>query len=143
MLIEEVGPDGQPTRIVHASPLSDHVADFTLYAVPQAHYSGKIYVQAAQDEDASTFIVYPLDVDSGTVLPATINTPSRLAVLSPNQERVAVVDTSAGTRLTIFDLIGGTTLGTWTPDTLGSVSGTAGVWQDNNCFAGYCVGTGN
>lgn len=117
--IVEVDNAGNPMRVIYESLLTDDVADFSTYAVPQSRYTGTIFVQAIVDSVLPLLKVYPLNVETGVIGPSVINASGDTNVLSPNQEYVAITtvhDVTANGRPTgqgrieIFDLITGRSL---------------------------------
>jgi hypothetical protein len=117
--IVEVDDSGNPTRVIYESLLTDDVADFSAYAVPQSRYTGTIFVQAVVDSILPLLKVYPLNVETGVIGPSVINTAGDINVLSPNEEYVTITTvhdvTSSGRptgqgRIEIFDLITGRSL---------------------------------
>jgi hypothetical protein len=135
----ELDKHGQIVRTIYRSDLEDQVADFSLLAVPQKNYQGYIFVQSRQDLESDLIIVYPLDVATGKILPASLNTSGQAALPSPLQDVVAVVNTTKTvTDITFYDLATGTELKTW--------SAPAGTeyrhWTTATCFEGtYCLGS--
>lgn len=142
--IVEVDGAGQTLRVLYTSDLNDPIADFSLFAVPQERYAGKIYVQSVQDAEGATLIVYPLSVETGKMEPAVINTASNHATLSPQQDRVAIISTSPNTSIAAYDLITGDQLAVWVlqtherlsekPTYSRSYNGEGVHWVSNSCF---------
>lgn len=140
--IVELNDDGQVMNLIYVSELNDPVADFTLFAVPQINYSGKIYVQSMQDAKSKMLIVYPLEVATGKIGPATLNTPSNKASLSPNQNRVVVINVMETTNIIAYDITTGYQLGAWTlaadehlnEQTEQTYTEDGLHWTDNNCL---------
>lgn len=142
IVIVEIDQAGLPVRTVYTSDLQDQIADFTLFAVPQSTYSGKIYVQSVQDADSGALIVYPLNTETGKISPAILNVVSNRATLSPEQNRVAVINTTQITNVSVYDLATGAIVASWTLDAnerltegYSRIYGGNGVrWVDNSCF---------
>jgi hypothetical protein len=140
--ILEVDAAGLPIRLVYVSDLNDPIADFSLFAVPQTNYAGTIYLESVQDLDSTSLIVYPLDVATGNLAAATLNVISNKCTLSPEQNRIAVINTTAGKNITAFDITTGATLASWTlaanerlNETLTTRYTGDGVrWTNNDCF---------
>jgi hypothetical protein len=132
--IVEVDKAGRPLRTIFSSDLNDAIADFSLLAVPQDSYAGNIYLQSVQDADGAVLIVYPLDVETGKLAPATLNVASNQAIISPEQDRVAVINTTQAQNITAYDLATGTVLASWTPAAGERFSETGVRWTSNNCF---------
>lgn len=139
--ILEVDANGAPVRTIYTSVTSDRVADFTVFAVP-VDYHGYAYVEATQDLESSTLIVYPLNVNTGKLSPAVLNLSSSYTSVSPQQNRVTVMTLGDEEKITTFDLSTGNAIASWT---LGShehftehnsyrYQGKGVTWQDNNCF---------
>lgn len=63
--IVEVNDEGNVTRVIFNSDLSDGLADFELFAVPRENYQGFVYLQSVQDAESGNLIVYPLNVGTG------------------------------------------------------------------------------
>ena len=140
--IVQLDKAGQVISVVYTSDLNDQRADFSLFAVPQTTYNGQAYVQSVQDAAGSTLIVYPLNVASGKIAPAVINVTSQHTTVSPEQNRVAVINASPTKNITAYDLATGTVLASWTleaserlTESPSSVYTGAGVrWTSNTCF---------
>jgi hypothetical protein len=111
--IVEADKNGDTLRVILSSDLHDDIADFSLFAVPTQHYQGFVYVQSVQDADGATLIVYPLEVASGKLKAAVINTPSSHATVSPDQTRVAVLTLSQAPQIILFDITTGLPLASW------------------------------
>lgn len=90
----EVDDMGNVLRILYSSDLSDEIADFTLFAIPQSGYQGLIYVRPILDGNLPNLKVYPLDVHTGTLKAATLNVPSDEHILSSDQTLVGVISDS-------------------------------------------------
>lgn len=140
--IVEVDAAGIVIRTIYSSEIKDHVASFSLFAVPQLSYNGKAYVESVQDADSTTLIIYPLDVETGTLSAAVLNVPSVRSTLSPDQSRVAVISPGPNKNLTVYDLATGVLLSSWTLAndewlTAGKTTRYTGdgvQWTNNNCF---------
>lgn len=87
----EVDDMGSALRTLYSSDLSDDIADFTLFAIPQSGYQGLIYVRPILDGSLPNLKVYPLDVHAGTLKAATLNVPSDEFLLSNDQTLVGVL----------------------------------------------------
>lgn len=142
-VIVEVDDKGDTTRVVHTSSLVDPIADFTLFAIPQDHYQGTAYVRSLPDAETAQLIVYPLNVEAGTLGQSVLNTPADAHTLSTNQERVAVIDVGTSRKINLFDLTTGALLTDWVlaedewlePTPKANVySGTGVRWVNEQCF---------
>ena len=141
--IVELDKDGLIVRTIYSSDLKDQIADFSLFAVPQTNYDGKAYVLSVQDAEGSTLIVYPLTVATGKISPAVINVASAKSTISPEQNRVAVINTTPANNITAYDVATGAVLASWTlaaGERLNEAAYTraytgGGVrWTSNSCF---------
>lgn len=132
--IVEVDAAGAVVRVIHTSEIKDHVASFTLFAVPQLSYEGMAYIQSTQDANSGTLIVYPLDVATGKLSQAVLNVPSSRATVSPDQSRVAVISLTPTRSITTFDIKTGASLGNWPLASNERISSTDVDWLNNNCF---------
>lgn len=92
LLLMEIDGVGNPLRTLYASDLSDEIADFTLFAVPQTGYQGFIYVRPIVDGNLPNLKVYPLDVESGTLKAATLSVPADAYLISADETLVGVRD---------------------------------------------------
>lgn len=99
----EVHDTGTILRILYSSDLSDEIADFTLFAVPQSGYQGLIYVRPILDGNLPNLSVYPLDVHAGTLKAATLNVPSDSYSLSNDQTLVGVLSDDTLTLYAVED----------------------------------------
>lgn len=99
----EVNDTGAILRILYSSDLSDEIADFTLFAVPQSGYQGLIYVRPILDGNLPNLSVYPLDVHAGTLKAATLNVPSDSYSLSNDQTLVGVLSDDTLTLYAVED----------------------------------------
>ncbi len=142
-VIVEVDEKGETTRVVHTSSLIDPIADFTLFAIPQDHYQGTAYVRSLPDAETAQLIVYPLNVEAGTLGQSVLNTPADVHTLSANQERVAVIDVGTSRKINLFDLATGTLLTDWIlaedewlepTSKANAYNGTGVRWVDEQCF---------
>ncbi len=131
--IFELDDNGQSVKLVYVSELNDSVADFSLFAVPQTNYTGKIYVASVKDAEKSLLIVYPLTVDTGHLGAAVLNVVSHQVSLSPDQSRVAVVNTTQPPNITAYDIASGVILATWELDTNEYLDENL-HWINNDCF---------
>ena len=105
----EVDDTGNALRTLYSSDLSDDIADFTLFAIPQSGYQGLIYVRPILDGSLPNLKVYPLDVAKGALKPATLNVPSDYHLLSHDQTLVGVLSDDT---LTLYALEDGVALAT-------------------------------
>ncbi len=99
----EVDDMGNALRTLYSSDLSDDIADFTLFAIPQSGYQGLIYVRPILDGNLPNLKVYPLDVNAGTLKAATLNVPSDEFLLSNDQTLVGVLSDDTLTLYTLED----------------------------------------
>lgn len=144
MSVVQVGAAGAVLKTIYTSDTTDRNADFELLAVPQTHYTGKIYVQSVQDAEDVALIIYPLDVVTGKISAATVNTLRDSATLSPEQNRVAVISNSPERKISVYDIITGTNLASWTLAANERLTESAGYgraytgdgvrWTSNICF---------
>jgi hypothetical protein len=140
--IVEADRDGNTLRVITTSNLNDTLADFSLFAVPQHHYQGLAYVQAVQDAESATLIVYPLEVASGKLKAAVINTPSAKATVSADQTRVAVINLVQAPQIVLFDISTGLPLASWslaagerlTPTVSRAYTGEGAHFISTDCF---------
>lgn len=141
-VIAEVDNTGETLRAIYTSSLLDTIGDFSLFAVPQEHYQGVIYVQAIMDSGLQVLKIYPLNVELGQIGPSILNIPFDTYTISRNQERIAVVYDKS---LTIFSLTTGKALSAWqlNANELWSAdittaaktySGKGGTWTSEDCF---------
>lgn len=91
LLLVEVDETGNPTKTLYSSDLSDDIADFTLFAIPQTGYQGYIYVRPIIDGDLPNLSVYPLDTATGSLKAATLNVPADSFVLSGDETLVGTL----------------------------------------------------
>lgn len=105
----EVDDTGAILRTIYSSDLSDDIADFTLFSIPQTGYQRLIYVRPILDGNLPNLKVYPLDVDRGTLKAATLNVPSDEYILSPDQTLVGV---ASDTTLTLYAIEDGVAVAT-------------------------------
>lgn len=105
----EVDDVGNALRTLYSSDLSDDIADFTLFAIPQSGYQGLVYVRPILDGNLPNLKVYPLDVNTGTLKPATLNVPSDDYLLSNDQTLVGVLSDDT---LTLYAIEDGVTVAT-------------------------------
>lgn len=139
--ILQVDEANQPVRLVYSSDLKDNVADFKLFAVPQINYAGKIYLESTQDAAGPALIVYPFDMSTSNISPAILNLPRQFANLSPEQNRVAVINLLPTRNLAIYDLTTGLPLASWTlasneffnDNKSARYTGPGPLWTSNNC----------
>ncbi len=99
----EVDDTGNALRTLYSSDLSDDIADFTLFAIPQSGYQGLIYVRPILDGSLPNLKVYPLDVNTGTLKAATLNVPSDEFLLSNDQTLVGVLSDDTLTLYAVED----------------------------------------
>lgn len=132
--IVEVDAAGAVVRAIHSSEIKDRVVSFTLFAVPQTDYDGRVYVQSTQDAQSGTLIVYPLEVVSGKLSPAIINIPSSATAVSPDQSHVASISLSPTKTITAFELATGTAVTSWTLAPNERISNDPATWISNACF---------
>jgi|GEM_PF-1936686 len=142
--IVEQDKNGRAVRTIYSSDLNDQLADFSLFAVPQTNYDGRVYVISVQDSEGATLIVYPLTVATGKISPAVINVTSNKATISPEQNRVASITSSPTNNLTAYDIATGTVLASWTLAANERLIEAAGYsrtytgsgvrWTSNSCF---------
>lgn len=90
LILTEVDETGTPTHTIYTSNLTDAIADFTLFSVPQIGYQGVVYVRPLLDGDLPLLKVYPLDVATGTLRSATLNVAADASVLSSDGTLVGV-----------------------------------------------------
>lgn len=88
--IVAVDDTGTITNTFYSSDLSDDIADFTLFAVPQTGYQGLVYVRPILDGNLPNLKVYPLDTTTGTLKAATLNVPVDDFALSSDQTVVGI-----------------------------------------------------
>lgn len=105
----EVDDMGNALRTLYSSDLSDDIADFTLFAIPQSGYQGLIYVRPILDGNLPNLKVYPLDVNAGTLKAATLNVPSDEFLISNDQTLVGVLSDDT---LTLYALEDGVAVAT-------------------------------
>lgn len=103
LLIVAVDDAGHPTKTLYSSDLSDEIADFTLFAVPQTGYQGYIYVRPIIDGTLPNLTVYPLDADTGSLKAATLNVPADAFILSGDETLVGTLSDNALTLYTLED----------------------------------------
>jgi hypothetical protein len=115
--------------VIYTADITDDVADFELFAVPQVDYTGTIYLKSQQDSNSDRLIIYPLDVSTKSIKPAVLKINAEQTALSPQQNQVAFI-TSTGT-VEIFDLKTGKNITQW--DTNGAKNDEL-KWQDNACL---------
>lgn len=140
--IVEVDAAGAVLRTIYTSEVKSHVASFRLFAVPQTKYNGIAYIESVQDADSATLIIYPLDVNTGTISASVLNVPSAHVTLSPDQSRVAVISPGPTKNITAFDLATGVTLSSWTlantewltANKSSRYTGEGVRWTTNDCF---------
>ena len=114
LLIVVVDETGNPTQTLYASDLSDDIADFTLFAIPQTGYQGYIYVRPILDGKLPNLKVYPLDTATGGLKAATLNVPADTFVISGDETLVGTLD---GDTLTLYALEDGAVVASGTvPD---------------------------
>lgn len=89
LVLTEVDVTGQPVRELYSSNLTDEIADFTLFAIPQIGYRGYVYVRPLVDGDLPLLKVYPLEVATGALRAATLNVAASIFTLSNDQTLVA------------------------------------------------------
>jgi hypothetical protein len=111
LLLVTVDETGNPLQTLYSSDLSDDIADFTLFAIPQTGYQGFIYLRPILDGKLPNLKIYPLDVASGTLKAATLNVPADDFVLSADETLVA---TRADDVLTLYALEDGAVVATGT-----------------------------
>lgn len=114
LLLVEVDDAGNPLTTLYRSDLSDDIADFTLFAIPQTGYQGYIYVRPIIDGTLPNLKVYPLDTATGSLKAATLNVLADSYILSGDE---TVVGTLSDATLTLYALEDGSTLASGTvPD---------------------------
>jgi len=106
----EVDDMGNALRTLYSSDLSDDIADFTLFAIPQSGYQELIYVRPILDGNLPNLKVYPLNVSAGTLKAATLNVPSDDFMLSSDQTVAGVVSDDT---LTLYAIENGATIATY------------------------------
>jgi hypothetical protein len=89
-VIAEVDNNGNTVKAIYTSSLTDKLSDFSVFAVPQTHYQGIIYIRALGDDTAPELKIYPLNVTTGTLGKAVVNQPYDSFVLSEDQESVTI-----------------------------------------------------
>jgi hypothetical protein len=89
LVLTEVDEAGQPVRELYSSDLTDEIADFTLFAIPQTGYQGYVYIRPLVDGDLPLLKIYPLEVATGTLKAATLNVAASIFTLSTDQTLVA------------------------------------------------------
>jgi hypothetical protein len=131
MVVAEVDESGTITKTIYSSSSKDILGDFTVFAVPQDHYVGKVYVQTVVDSKLPLLKIYPLEVETGKIDPSLLNVTYESYSLSPNEETVAVMDPLT---LTLYDLQSGLPIKSF-PLNEGEVwSKEKGSWTSKNCF---------
>jgi hypothetical protein len=91
-VIAEVDKEGNTVKAIYTSSLTDKVEDFSIFAVPQEHYGGIIYVRALSDDDATPLLkIYPLTILTGELGKAIISQPYDSFQLAENQESVLII----------------------------------------------------
>ncbi len=141
--IVEIDERDRVTRVLYTSALNDQVADFELLAVPQKNYTGQVYLQAVQDAENTSLIVYPLTVETGKLSPAVINAVSQHATVSPDQTRIVALNTRPTDSFNMYDIATGTALQTWTLELVerlnektnaSTYTGEGANWTSDDCF---------
>ncbi len=90
LLLVEVSETGEMLRIIYQSDLSDQIADFTLFSIPQVNYQGIIYLRPLVEGDLPYLKVYPLTVSQGKLLASTLNVPADEFIASQDGSLVGV-----------------------------------------------------
>ncbi len=107
LLIVEVNDAGEPLKTLYSSDLSDDIADFTLFAIPQTGYQGLLYVRPLLDGKLPALKIYPLEVKTGSLKAATLDVPADSFILSGDE---TVVGTLHEQTLTLYALEDGSIL---------------------------------
>ena len=130
--IAEVDKSGNTVRVIYSSSLTDDIADFSLFAVPQEHYEGLIYVRAIVDGDTPLLKVYPLEVANGKIKASTLNTTADNFLLSSDQELLGVLD---GKTATLYDIATGEALASQTFANALTAEATTLTFDDDDCLS--------
>lgn len=91
-VIAEIDKEGNTVNAIYTSSLTDKTQDFSIFAVPQEHYAGVIYVRALSDDTPEPLLkLYPLNVETGELGKAIISQPYDSFELAENQESVLIL----------------------------------------------------